>query len=108
MAVLSRLVNPMASLSQWPFYQARWPLYQGQWPLYQGVIKEDAYILGHLSSGFRVIECRASLSFARHVQWLHARARLTDGSLRVASPANGGSARLPPPAELRVVALGAQ
>ena len=69
--------------------------------------KEDAYILGHLSSGFRVIECRASLPLARHVQWLHARARLTGGSLRVASPAIGGSARLPPPAELRVVALGA-
>ena len=106
-----------ARAPQWPFYQqwplyqgrpnARWPLYQGQWPLYQGVIKEDAYILGHLSTGFRVIQCRASLSLARHVQWLHARARLAGGSLRVASPAIGGSARLPPPAELRVVALGA-
>ena len=94
-AVASRSGKP-----QWPFYQ-RWPIYQGE---AKGGVIDSGPLFG---GGFRVILYKASLTLARHVQWLHARARLTGGSLRVASPANGGSARLPPPAELRVVALGA-
>ena len=85
-AVLSRPASPNGCcVKAIKAAHARWPLYQGQWPFYQGVIKEEGYIRGHFGREFRVILFGASLTLARHVQWLHARARLTGGSLRVAS-----------------------
>ena len=80
---------------QWPLYQGRpiqwlvesqWPFYQARWPFYQGVIKEVAVILGHLSTGFRVIECRASLSLARHDSGSTRAPASPAGAKRVASP----------------------
>ena len=80
---------------QWPLYQGRpiqwlvesqWPFYQARWPFYQGVIKEVAVTLGHLSTGFRVIECRASLSLARHDSGSMRAPASPAGAMRVASP----------------------
>ena len=42
--------------------------------------------LGHLSTGFRVIECRASLSLARHDSGSMRAPASPAGAMRVASP----------------------
>ena len=99
-----------AGKPQWPFYQ--------QWPRQLAsangrFINDGRFITAQANEGlidpgplfggrFKVILFGASLTLARHVQWLHARARLTGGSLRVASsrsprvcsaPAASGAAR---------------